>query len=218
MVRQLSLLAIAAAMTIGAQSVAAQASSKAAGVAAKGRALHLVLAPEGNEARYKVREQLVGFDFPNDAVGKTSRVTGMLMIGTDGKIVKDSSSFTVDLASIASDKPQRDNYVRTRTLMTAQHPTAVFVPTSAVGLPAVLPTSGEVKFDLIGDLTVHGVTKPSTWKVVAKMGPGESVAGTASTSFKFGDFNMTVPSARSVLSVVDVITLEYDFTLVPKTP
>jgi len=217
MVRQLSLLAIASAMMIGAQSLAAQA-PKAPGATAKGRALRLVLAPEGNEARYKVREQLVGLEFPNDAVGKTSKVTGMLMIGADGKIVKDSSRFTVDLASITSDKPNRDNYVRTRTLMTAEHPTAVFVPTSAVGLPAVLPTTGELKFDLVGDLTVRGVTKPSTWKVTAKMMPGESVAGTASTNFKFGDFNMTVPTARIVLSVVDEITLEYDFTLVPKTP
>jgi len=30
------------------------------------------LAPAGNEARYRVREQLAGVDLPNDAVGVTS--------------------------------------------------------------------------------------------------------------------------------------------------
>ena len=38
--------------------------------------LELVVAPDGNEVRYRVREQLVGLDLPNDAVGATSDVTG----------------------------------------------------------------------------------------------------------------------------------------------
>ena len=38
--------------------------------------LQLVVAPEGNEVRYRVREQLAGFDLPNDAVGATGHVTG----------------------------------------------------------------------------------------------------------------------------------------------
>src|SRR5690606_5186683 len=35
--------------------------------------LSLTVGPQGNEARYRVREQLVGFDLPNDAIGRTSR-------------------------------------------------------------------------------------------------------------------------------------------------
>jgi hypothetical protein len=41
--------------------------------AQKAEGVRLVIAPQGNEARYRVQEQLVGVDLPNDAVGKTSR-------------------------------------------------------------------------------------------------------------------------------------------------
>ena len=66
-------------------------------VVRQAKAMRFVLAIDGNEARYRVREQLAGIDFPSDAVGKTDRVEGSLLIGVDGRIVRDSSRFTIDL-------------------------------------------------------------------------------------------------------------------------
>ena len=186
------------------------------GAIAQARATRYAVANVGNEARYRVREQLVGLDFPNDAVGKTSQVTGAIVIGPDGRIVREGSSFTVDLASIRSDNDRRDGYVRRNTLQTDSFPKAVFVPTGATGLPATLPATGEIAFQLGGDLTIHGVTKPITWDVKATRAASGAVTGTATTSFKFGDFNMSLPRAARVLSVDDRITLEYDFTLEPQ--
>lgn len=179
--------------------------------------LRLELAAEGNEARYRVREQLARMDFPNDAIGRTSRIEGLLIIGADGRIVRDSSRFVVDLASMESDQARRDNYVRRNTLETATYPHAVFVPATVRGLPAAAQavTPGEYTFELLGDLTVHGVTKPATWQVTARFAPGGEVTGSATTSFTFGDFGMTIPRVAIVLSVDDLIRLEYDFRLVP---
>lgn len=56
-------------------------------------------------------------------------------------------------------------------------------------------------------------TKPTTWTVTAHR-DGEAVAGTASTRFKFADFNLPIPRVRSVLSVEDDIKLEYDFRFI----
>jgi hypothetical protein len=36
-----------------------------------------------------------------------------------------------------------------------------------VGLPPALPTSGTIHFSLVGTLTVHGVTRSTTWTVSA---------------------------------------------------
>ena len=33
-----------------------------------------VVAATGNEVRYRVREQLIGFDVPNDAIGKSAQI------------------------------------------------------------------------------------------------------------------------------------------------
>ena len=174
-----------------------------------------VVATTGNEARYRVREQLVGMDLPNDAVGRTAQVSGALIIGSDAKI-RDGSSFTVDLGSLRSDQDRRDNYVRRNTLQTDSFPKAVFVPTAFQGLPATLPASGDMTFQLTGDLTIHGVTKPATWQVKATRAASGAISGTATTNFKFAEFNMSMPRVARVLSVDDKITLEYDFTLEPQ--
>lgn len=103
-----------------------------------------VVAAEGNEARYRIREQLAGFDFPNDAVGATGAITGGIMLDDRGQIVVAESKFTVDLRSLKSDQERRDRYVQSRTLATATYPTVVSVPKAARGLPATLPASGSV--------------------------------------------------------------------------
>jgi polyisoprenoid-binding protein YceI len=66
---------------------------------------------------------------------------------------------------------------------------------------------------LTGNLTIHGVTRPTTWDVTARV-EGESILGKAVTRIRFGDFGMTQPRVAIVLSVVDDILLEYDFHFV----
>jgi polyisoprenoid-binding protein YceI len=177
--------------------------------------LHLVVAPTGNEARYRIREQLVRVDFPNDAVGKTSEVSGGLGVGADGKIIPAESKFVVQVGGLTSDRDRRDNFVRGRVLETDKFPTVEFTPTEFRGLPKTLPKSGSHTFDVIGNLTVRGVTKPTTWTVTAEPKNG-GVVGTAATKFTFADFGMSQPRVPIVLSVADTIKLEYDFTLVEK--
>jgi polyisoprenoid-binding protein YceI len=179
--------------------------------------LRLATSPDGNEARYRVNEQLARIDFPSDAVGRTAAVNGTLVVQPDGTIAREGSRFTVDLATLKSDSDRRDNYIQRRTLETATHPTATFVPTAFLGLQSPLPAAGEMSFQLVGDLTVHGVTRPVTWDVTARA-EGGAYTGTASTWFRFGNFEMTIPRVASVLSVKDSIVLEYDFRLVPATP
>ena len=72
----------------------------------------LVLAPSGNEARYRAREQLANVSFPSDAVGTTQGVTGAIVIGDDGKIVTAQSSIVVDLTTLKSDRERRDRFIQ----------------------------------------------------------------------------------------------------------
>lgn len=178
-------------------------------------ALQLVTTPGGNEVRYRIREQLVGVDLPNDAVGATSDVTGGITFDASGKVIPSASSFEVNVGTLNSDKDRRDGYVRGRVLQTAEHPTVELTPTAIRGLTLPLPTSGSRTFQLQGDLTVRGVTRPTTWQVNATF-DGQQVTGSAATSFTFAEFGLTQPRVPVVLSVSDTIKLEYDFSLVPK--
>ncbi len=178
-------------------------------------ALRYVTAPSGNAARYRIREQLVGLDLPNDAIGETSGVTGVIAADAKGKVIATESKFTIDVSTLKSDKDRRDGFVRGRVLKTAEFPTVTFVPTSIRGMSMPLPKSGSKTFDLLGDLTVLGKTRPTVWKVTAKFAP-TGVTGAAHTAFTFTDFAIQQPKVPVVLSVADTIKLELDFTMVPE--
>ena len=173
------------------------------------------LAPAGNEARYRVKEQLAGVNLPGEAVGATSAITGVVVLSSSGAVVPGTSSFSVDITGLKSDSTRRDGYIQRNTLQTAQFPKVELAIKELRGLKYPLPASGELKFELVGDLTVHGVTKPSTWQVTGTPKDG-GLSGTATTSFAFTDFGLTKPRVASVLSVEDTIALEYTFHLVPK--
>jgi polyisoprenoid-binding protein YceI len=172
-----------------------------------------VVAPSGNEARYRVREQLLHHDLPNDAIGKTSAISGGITIAADGAIDTAASRITIDVTSLKSDQERRDGYIQHRTLETEQYPTVVFVPRSVSGAKVPLPASGDQSFDVAGLLTVHGVTRPTVWHVKAKSS-GNDVTGSGWTQFTFSDISLAQPHLPVLLSVADTIKLEYDFHLV----
>jgi len=151
-------------------------------------------------------------DFPNDAIGRTSEISGGIALTTDGQIIPAESKFVASVGSLKSDRDRRDGFVSRNVLETERYPTVEFTPTSFRGLPKSLPSSGSHVFDVIGNLTVKGVTKPTTWRVKAEAKNGQ-VTGTAATAFTFADFNIEQPRVPIVLSVADTIRLEYDFQL-----
>lgn len=175
-------------------------------------ALQFIVAPTGNEVRYRVREQLVGRDLPNDAVGETGAVSGMIVIDDAGQIVAEQSQITVDITGLTSDSDRRDGYVQRRLLEGEAHPTVTLTPTAISGLTGAVPTSGTAQLQVTGDLTVKGVTRPTTWQVTANFG-ADQVTGSAQTAFTFDDFELDQPRVPVLLSVADTIRLEYDFTL-----
>ena len=206
-------LAVLVAAAGSATSLAAQQAGATADESGSGRRVAYVVDPFSSEARYVVREQLAGVEFPNDAIGVTSALEGQLVVDGSGAVVWEESGFVVDITTLESDKERRDGYIQRRTLESDQYPTVTLALTGAEGLPKVLPESGEITFTLLGDLTVHGTTMPTRWDVAAETRE-DAIVGAASTSFSFGYFGLQRPRVAVVLSVDDEIRLELDFTLV----
>jgi polyisoprenoid-binding protein YceI len=195
---------------------AAQQAAPAEGAAPTGVRLQVA---DGSRAVYRVREQLVGINFPNDAAGGTNAVSGTLVIRPDGSIDSSQSKLTVDLRSLKSDQDLRDGFLQgERGLNTAKFPTAEFVPKRAVGLPWPFPSKPPLQagFQLIGDMTVYGKTTEVTWNTVATFS-NEMVAGRATTQFPFAQFGIPKPQIARLMSVDDTINLDIEFRL-RKTP
>jgi polyisoprenoid-binding protein YceI len=194
-----------------ATSPATAVQTAAAALTSTGTAVRLVLDGSASQASYHAHEQLVGKTLASEAVGTTPGVSGSLVLGADGSVTPDQSTITVDLTQLKSDESRRDNFIKTDTLQTSRYPTATFVADQVQGLPTPLPTSGEATFQLLGNLTVHGVTKPVTWQITAQF-TDTTISGTATTSVNITDFGMTPPKVGPVLNIEDALNLQLAFT------
>jgi polyisoprenoid-binding protein YceI len=165
---------------------------------------------EGSEALYRINEQLARRDLPNDAIGTTSDVEGQIVFSDDGTVDGEQSKITVGVRSLRSDSDRRDSYIQRNSLESNRYPEVTIAVTEIRGLSWPLPTSGEVSFEMVGDLTIRDQTRPVTWETTATFTDG-GVEGLAKTVVTFEQYEMTKPRVAIVLSVVDEIRLEINF-------
>jgi polyisoprenoid-binding protein YceI len=160
-------------------------------------------------ASYKAHEELQGKGF-NEAVGTTNAFIGTIVLDKSSAPVA-CSRFDVDLRTLQSDSSRRDNYLYRNTLETEQYPLATFILTKVEGLNGAMPQGKETNVTLIGNLSVHGVTKQVAWAGKVKLA-GSTMTGSATTTFKMEQFDITPPKAGPVISINDTLTLEVQLT------
>lgn len=165
---------------------------------------------EGSEALYRINEQLANRDLPNDAIGTTEDIDGQIVFAADGTVDAEQSKITVNVSTLRSDSDRRDGYLQRRSLESQRFPNVEIVVQDVQGLPWPLPASGQVAFQMSGDLTIRDQTRLVTWDVTANF-DGAEVEGLAMTEVTFEQFAMTKPSVAIVLSVADEIGLEFEF-------
>jgi polyisoprenoid-binding protein YceI len=170
----------------------------------------VITVTEGSKALYRINEQLARRDLPNDAVGTTSDVEGQIVFSDDGTVDAEQSKITVGVRSLRSDSDRRDSYIQRNSLESNQYPEVTIAVTEIRGVSWPLPTSGEVSFEMVGDLTIRDQTRPVTWETTATFTDG-AIEGLAKTVVTFEQYEMTKPRVAIVLSVVDEIRLEINF-------
>ena len=117
----------------------------------------------GSRVGYRVQEVLVGQ--AHTAVGRTTSVTGSLVISGS---TASTATFTVKMATIHTDSSQRDAQFDGRIMDVASFPTGTFTLTKPIDL-APLPAVGTIKsYTATGHLTLHGQTRPVTFPLQAE--------------------------------------------------
>lgn len=142
---------------------------------------------DGSFAGYRVDEVLAGEDVT--VVGRTEEVTGAASI--DGLTLQ-SAEFTVDVASIATDAPERDAYFRDQALSAAEYPEATFRLSEPVAVPGPV-ADGTAAFEATGELTLRGVTQPVTVPIEA-VSDGDRIHVAGSIPITFADYGVTAPN------------------------
>jgi polyisoprenoid-binding protein YceI len=158
---------------------------------------------------YRVRERLASLSADSDAVGRTNAITGTATIaGTASAMTVSDASFSVDMTSLHSDRPMRDNRLRNDGIQTDQFPTSTFRLTQPVTIPANATSGAAVDVTLHGDLTIHGVTKTVDIPAKAQLN-GNLIQVAGSLSFPFSDYRINAPNIAGFVAVQDTGTLEF---------
>jgi polyisoprenoid-binding protein YceI len=163
-----------------------------------------------SSAQYAVNEVFLREDRPYRAVGTTNVVSGTFVVATEGVPAGKVSKIQIDLRTLQSDSGRRDNAIRERWLESNTYPYAEFVSTNALNLPESYQPGSQVSFNLVGDMTVHGVTKSVEWLVDGTL-TGDTVQGQATTTINMSDFGITAPNIANMIKVEDQVELMVQF-------
>ena len=180
------------------------------GAASEGAVAGTWTVTSGSEAGYRVREQLANLPAESDAVGRTSSVTGSITLVAAGDGAQlTAGDLTVDTTTITSNEGRRDNRLRTEGLQTDRFPTATFKLTQPVDIPAAALTGATTDLTLVGDLTLHGVTKAVEIPAQAQITNGQ-IAVSGSISFPLSDFGIQTPNVGGfIVSIADQGAMEF---------
>ncbi len=193
----------------------AEPTAEAASEPAATGARTFVIDPAQSSAQYAVEEIFFSDNRLFTAVGVTNAVEGEFEVTTDGKPSGKVTRMRVDLRTLKSDSPRRDNAIRRQWLESDKYPYADFVSTDALNLPESYAEGEQVTFMLVGDMTVRDVTKPVEWTVVGTL-QGETVTGEATTVIKMSDFGFAAPDIGGVLKAEDEVALTVKFVATAK--
>jgi polyisoprenoid-binding protein YceI len=147
---------------------------------------------EGSLAGYRVDEVLFGQNVT--AVGRTSSVMGEISI-QDSEVA--AASFSVDLTSVKSDSDRRDNQFANRIMDVLNFPTADFLLTQPISIPAEALVGSEFATEASGELTLRGTTRPIQMKITARLADG-TVEISASTEIVFAEWGIPDPSLPGI--------------------
>ena len=161
---------------------------------------------EGTESTFTVEEQLVRLPLPNDAVMRTTEISGEVHL--DGR----PSVISIDLQSLESDQSFRDRYVRTR--MFGEHPKGTFTVPDIGPVPEGLASGEEVMTEVTGSLEMRGETFPLEFEIEAR-DDGEVLYVLGRTTFTWDQLNIPRPTAPPVASIEDEVRVEILLALIP---
>ena len=166
---------------------------------------------EESEARFSVYET-----FPEGtAIGRTDQIAGDIIVDFNNPSNSQLGTIRINLRTLQTDDPDRDRSIRCCALLTArpEYEFTDFVPTSFSDLPSQVEFGQTIAFQVTGDLTLRGVTRPVTFDVNLIVIDPDTLQGFATTTVNRTDFNILNDDDNGFdyHGVEETVILEFDF-------
>jgi polyisoprenoid-binding protein YceI len=182
-------------------------------VSPTGKLFHIV--PENSEVRFIIDEILIGK--PNTVTGVTNQVAGSIMIDMAHPEQTQLGTIRINVKTLQTDNEFRNRALRGQILQATQpeFEFATFVPKQIEGLPETISIGKAASFQIIGALTIRGITHDVTFDASVTFIKADRIEGTAKTVVSYRDFNINIPDAPGVADVSNDVRLEIDFVALP---
>jgi polyisoprenoid-binding protein YceI len=167
----------------------------------------------GSQAGYRVREKLAFLPAESDAVGRTSQITGAASLAeSKAAVTISAASFDVAVNTLKSDRSMRDEKIHEIGLESSRYPTATFVLSKQLTLPAGARAGHVVSAAVTGVFDIHGTSQRETLPVEFSLS-GSTLQVAGSLTFPWSEFGMTAPSIGGFVSVTGKATMEFELRL-----
>ena len=160
---------------------------------------------EGSQATFTVREKLADLPLPNEAVIKTTALSGTLR--RDGQSV-----IQVDLHQLGSDNSRRDRFIRGDLFRNIS--AATFTVDGTPPVPEGFVGGQTVAGTLTGTLSLGAKKTPLTLTGEARY-EGGKIYFLAKSSFAWADLGLLAPNIRGIVQVEDTVNVQVLIAAVP---
>lgn len=165
--------------------------------------------PGESQARFVIDEILRGE--PKTVVGVTNQVAGQIAVDPTNPDAARIGEIRINARTLATDSTSRDRMVQNQILATAEHEYIAFRPKELVGLPDRAGIGETMRFSIVGDLSIRGVTREVIFDATVTPESASRLAGNASTTIRYAEWGIAIPRVPSVTGVSDDVQLHVDF-------
>lgn len=126
------------------------------------------------------------------------------------------SPIQINARTLKTDSDMRNGAIGRMILKSEANEFITFTPTTVSALPDKFEIGVQYTFETTGQLTIAGMTKEAVFNVKARAVSDNEIQGIATSSLKYSDYNITIPSVPIVASVSDIVDLTFSFVAVKK--
>jgi polyisoprenoid-binding protein YceI len=170
---------------------------------------------EESQAVFELDEILRGS--PNHVIGTTGEVAGEVLIDAGDLAGSEIGAILINASTFTTGNNFRDRAIRGPVILNSADDAFElirFQPTAIEGLSGALVGGQELAFRVIGDLTIKGTTRLTTFDVTVALVGDDRLEGHAQTQILRVDFGIGIPNAPGVADVTEEVLISLEFVAV----
>jgi polyisoprenoid-binding protein YceI len=125
-------------------------------------------------------------------VGTTNQVAGQVAADLKDIDAAKVGEIRINARTLTTDSESRNRMLQNQILQTGQHEYITFTPTRMVGLPETATVGQSITFQMVGNLTIKGQQRETTFDVTVTPTANNQLEGTAKTTINYADWGVSI--------------------------